>query len=233
MKILFSAGDFDKQLHAVNKIVLNLAQQLCKEGHECIFTGVSIFDNACVEQKDKLKLVRFNSSHLCDKAFLALENFVHGSGLSREEAKKKFYLAHPLYTAALFYRYKFSKKTLFSTESYAKQLKKLADAEKPDVMVVSYMPFAHAHKVVFSTDPSIPVIAWQMDPWGLHRSLKTDQQKAQNIAEETALFDRCIKIVTTPVLYRLYAQHPSYSRYLDKMVPLDFPNVKKDYQGQF
>ena len=91
MKILFAAGDFDKQLHAVNKIVLNIATQLCQRDLECVFTGISLFDNACEEQNGKLKTVRFNSSHPCDKAFLALENFVRISGLSREAAKKKFY----------------------------------------------------------------------------------------------------------------------------------------------
>ena len=110
MKILFAVGDFDKQLHATNKIVYNIAQQLSQKNCDCIFAGISLFDNAETEQNGRLKLVRFNSSHTCDKAFLALENFVRQSGLSREAAKKKFYFAHPLHTAALLYRYNISKK---------------------------------------------------------------------------------------------------------------------------
>lgn len=226
MKILFSAGDFDKQLHAVNKIVLGIADQLSKKDFDCIFTGVSLFNNACIEQQGNLKLVRFNSSHSCDKAFLALENYVKQSGLSREEAKKKFYFAHPLHSAALLYRYNISKRQLYSVNSYIKQVKNLADKEKPDVLVVSYMPFAHAHALVTEHKWDIPIIAYQLDPWGLHCSLDNEQAKQKNIAEETTLFERCTKIVTTPVLYRQYSKHPDYQKYLDKMVQLNFPNVK-------
>lgn len=226
MKILFSAGDFDKQLHAVNKIVLGIADKLSKKDVDCIFTGVSIFNNARTEQQDNLKLVRFNSSHPCDKAFLSLENFVKQSSLSREEAKKKFYFAHPFHTATLLYRYNISKKSLYSVKSYIKQVKALADKEKPDVLVVSYMPFVHAHALVTKYNWDIPVIAYQLDPWGLHCGNTTDELKRTRIAEETALFDRCAKIMTTPVLYRQYSHHPDYQKYLDKMITLDFPNVK-------
>ena len=226
MKIIFSAGDFDKQLHAVNKIVLDISEQLCKKSIDCIFTGVSLFDNACTEQHDNLKLVRFNSSHICDKAFLALENFVRDSKLPREIAKKKFYFAHPIYTAALLYRYNISKKPIYNVSSYTKQVWQLAKKENPDALVVSYMPFVHAHALVTQYNWDIPVIAYQLDPWGLHCSLSSDESQHKNISEETALFDRCTKIVTTPVLYRQYSQHPDYQKYLDKMVTLNFPNIK-------
>ena len=226
MKILFAVGDFDKQLHATNKIVYNIAQQLSQKNCDCIFAGISLFDNACAEQDGKLKLVRINSSHPCDKAFLALENFVRQSGLSREAAKKKFYFAHPLHTAALLYRYNISKKALYNVKSYTKQLWQLAKTEKPDILVVSYMPFAHAHALVTQYNWDIPVIAYQLDPWGLHCGNTTNDMKRTRTAEETALFDRCAKIVTTPVLYRQYSQHPDYQKYLDKMVTLNFPNVK-------
>ena len=216
MKILFAAGDFDKQLHAVNKIVLNIATQLCQRDLECVFTGISLFDNACEEQNGKLKTVRFNSSHPCDKAFLALENFVRISGLSREAAKKKFYFAHPLHTAALLYRYNISKKPLYNVQSYVRQVKKLAEKENPDVLVVSYMPFAHAHALVTECNWDIPVIAYQMDPWGLHCSCSNEAETLRRIAEETALFEKCTKIITTPVLYRQYSNHSDYQKFLDK-----------------
>ena len=226
MKILFSAGDFDKQLHAVNKIVLGIANGLAQKDFDCLFTGVSLFDNAEAEQNGRLKLIRFNSSHICDKAFLALENFVRDSRLPREQAKKKFYFTHPIYTAALLYRYNISKKALYNLNSYTKQVWQLAQKEKPNALVVSYMPFSHAHALVTKYNWNIPVIAYQLDPWGLHCSLNSDEARRKNISEETALFDRCEKIVTTPVLYRQYSQHPDYQKYLGKMVTLDFPNVK-------
>ena len=226
MKILFAVGDFDKQLHATNKIVYNIAESLAVKGHNCIFSGISLFDNACTEQKNNLKLVRFNSFHPCDRAFLALENFVHTSGLSREEAKKKFYFAHPFHTAALLYRYNISKKPLYNVKSYVQQVKKLTEKEKPDALVVSYMPFAHAHALVTECSWDIPVIAYQLDPWGLHRSFSSEAESLARIAEETALFEKCSKIITTPVLYRQYSQHPDYEKYLDKMITLNFPNVK-------
>ncbi|MBE6887134.1 MAG: glycosyltransferase family 4 protein [Ruminococcaceae bacterium] len=227
MNILFAAGDFDKQLHATNKIVYNVAQSLAQKGHRCIFAGLSNFDDACTENKDGLKLVRINSSHICDRAFLSLENFVRSSGLAREQAKKKFYFAHPVYTAALLYRYNIGKKELYCADSYAKQLKQLADREKADMIVVSYMPFIQNFALVTQNKWDIPVIAWQLDPWGLHRADIMQPLAAQHTEQETSLFEKCRQIITTPVLYRQYSQHPSYSRYLDKMVPLDFPNVKK------
>jgi len=226
MKILFAAGDFDKQLHATNKIVYNIAQNLAYKGNECIFAGISIFDSACIETQDKMKLVRINSSHPCDKAFLALENFIQKSGLSRDEAKKKFYLRHPFYTAILMYRYNIGKKPLYNVKSYVNQMHELIKKENPDVMVVSYMPFAHAYALLAEHKWDIPVIAYQLDPWGLHCTNTDTAVLTRRIAEETALFDRCTKIVTTPVLYRQYAQHPDYQKHLDKMFALNFPNIK-------
>ena len=226
MKILFAAGDFDAQLHATNKIVYSVARSLAQKGHECIFAGLSLFDNACTGYSDGLKLVRINSTHPCDTAFLSLENFVRKSGLPREKAKKKFYFAHPLHTAALLYRYNIGKKELYCTDSYAKQIRQLAEAEKPDLLVVSYMPFVQNFALVTQYKWDIPVIAWQLDPWGLHRAGSMQPCQAQHISQETTLFEHCTRIVTTPVLYRQYSLHPDDHSYLDKMVPLNFPNVK-------
>ncbi len=226
MKILFAAGDAEKQLHATNKIVYEIARSLAEKGHETIFAGICTFDNAFTENKNGVRMVHLNSSHPCDKAYLALENYIKATGLGREEAKKKFYFAHPFHTAALLYRYNFSKKSLFCAESYAKQIKALADKEKPDVIVISYMPFDQQYELVTKHKLSRPVIAYQLDPWGLHRSLTENAAKEKHIPQETAVFEKCAKIITTPVLYRQYSQHPDYQKYLGKMVPLNFPNVK-------
>ena len=225
MKILFAAGDFDKQLHATNKIVYSIAQKLAEKDHECIFAGVSLFDNYCEETHGNFKTIRLNSSHPCDKAFLALENFVCNSGLTREEVKKKFYLAHPLHTAVLLYRYNISKKPFYSIKSYAKQIRQLAEKEKPDVMVVSYAPFMHAYTLMTEYQWDIPVIAYQLDPWGLHDSFRDNPHHTDFIASEALLFDRCRKIITTPVLLKQYSQHPLYRKYTDRMLALNFPNV--------
>ena len=226
MKILFAAGDLEKQLHAVNKIILQLAQSLSHRGNQCIVAGICTFDDAFCETKDGVKMVYLNSHHICDKAYLALENYIKQTGLDRESAKKKFYLAHPIYTASLLYRYNFSKKSLFCAKSYAKQIKQLADKEKPDAIVISYMPFEQQYQLVTNYSFSCPLIAYQLDPWGLHRGDNMTPSAHQHIQQETAVFEKCTKIVTTPVLLRQYSQHPDYQKYLDKMVPLNFPNVK-------
>lgn len=226
MKILFAAGDLEKQLHAVNKIIVELAQSLALKGHECTVAGICTFDDAFCETKDGVKMVHLNSDHICDRAYLALENFVNKHGGDRESAKKKFYLRHPFYTAALLYRYKFSKKNLYCAKSYSKQIKALADKEKPDVIVISYMPFEQQHRLLTEYNFDCPVIAYQLDPWGLHRGDNMTPNQPLHIAQELEVFEKCATIITTPVLYRQYSQHPDYCKYLDKMVPLNFPNVK-------
>jgi len=64
---------------------------------------------------------------------------------------------------------------------------------------------------------------YQLDPHGLHELEYQDKTKTRK--EELRQFDRCEYIFTTPVLYEQYKNDKEYSRNINKMLGIEFPNI--------
>ena len=227
MKILFASGKLNAGFSATNKIITQLAQQLAAKGHSCTVCGLAADCDESITTEKGVTLVRLNSGLMVDRAQIAFDRYSAALGdNARAAARKKFMLSHPLYGAALVYRYsKFFDKSKRASV-YGQRIKKLAEKEKFDAAVISYMPFEEAMYAAEALKDTVPVCLYQADPWGLHRDPVLAKDEAEHIRQETELFALAKHIITTRPLYRLYKEHESYIPYTDKMTPMDFPNIR-------
>ena len=222
MKILFSAGELDKELNANTKIVLQLAEYMATEGHEVAVCGICYY-KPYDENYNGVLLKKFSAPEAVVKASEAFEEFI--SKGDRNALRGMFIKKHPLKAVLLAARYNQVYAEKVEQPAYLKQLKKFAAEFGPDVMVLPYKPVNSFEKVV-SSDIDVPMIAYQMDPWGLHR-IDNESGDVAVIQKECAAFDRVKHIFTTPVLLKQYSENELYKRYTDKMTAVDFPNVKQ------
>ena len=229
MRILFSVGELEKDLNATTKIVLQLAEKLCLMGHSCAVTGVC---NAFPEDETKngVLIKRQPAVWPIVKASETFEKFMHKGGFNRNEARVRFIKKHPLASVAMFFRYRNEYYRNVEQPRYLKQTKQLVKDFAPDAVVCVCKPILPTETIMLS-DIECPVFMYQVDPWGMHRIDNADGRE-DIIAKELAVFEKAVKIITTPVLKRQYAQHSGYSRYLNKVETVEFPNIKEYIPSQ-
>ena len=227
MKILFATGKLNAGFSATNKIITQLAQQLAAKGHSCTVCGLAADCDEGITTEKGVTLVRLNSGLMVDRAQIAFDQYSAALGdNARAAARKKFMLHHPFYGAALVYRYSKFFDSGKRAAVYGQRIKKLAEKEKFDAAVISYMPFEEAFCAAKALKDIMPVCLYQADPWGLHRDPALAKDEAEHIRQEAELFALAEQIITTRPLYRLYKEHQSYIPYTDKMTAMDFPNIR-------
>ena len=221
MKILFSAGELDKELNANTKIVLQLAEYMAGKGHSVAVCGICYY-KPCDEVYNGVLLKKFSAPKAVVKASEAFEDFI--SAGDRNALRSQFIKKHPLKAVCLGARYNAVYVEKAEQPLYLKQLEKFAGEFKPDVMVLPYKPINSFEKVV-NSNIDVPMVAYQMDPWGLHR-IDNENGDAAVIEKECVAFGKVKHIFTTPVLLRQYSEDERYKKYTAKMTAVDFPNVK-------
>ena len=222
MRILFSAGELDKELNANTKIVLQLAEYMAQQGHEVAVCGICYY-KPCDEKVGDVLLKKISAPKLLVTASEAFEEFI--SKGDRNALRGQFIKKHPFKSVMLAVRYNTSYMEKVEQPRYLKGVKSLVKNFKPDVMVLPYKPINSFEKVVTS-DISVPMVAYQMDPWGLHR-IDNVGGDVSVMKKECEAFEKVERIFTTPVLMRQYGESELYRRYTDKMTAVDFPNVKE------
>ena len=222
MKILFSAGELDKELNANTKIVLQLAEYMAEAGHEVAVCGICYY-RPCDEMHGGVLLKKFSAPKEIVKASEAFEDFI--SKGDRNSLRGEFIKKHPFKAVCLGARYNAAYIDKVEQPSYLKQLESFAKEFAPDVMVLPYKPINSFEKVV-NSGINVPMVAYQMDPWGLHR-LDNESGDRAVVEKECAAFGKVKHIFTTPVLKRQYAEDELYKKYADKMTAVDFPNIKE------
>lgn len=222
MKILFSVGELDKELNANTKIVLQLAEYMAGKGHTVAVCGICYY-KPCNKNYNGVLLKKFSGPKAIVKASEGFENFIAKG--DRNALRGQFIKKHPLKSVLLGLRYNGAYIEKIEQPSYLKQLKSYTDEFKPDIMVLPYKPVNSFEKVI-NSDISVPMVAYQMDPWGLHRIDNPSGDRAV-MEKECAAFCKAKHIFTTPVLLRQYSENPLYKEYTDKMTAVDFPNVKQ------
>jgi len=221
VKILFSAGELDKELNANTKIVLQLAEYMAQLGHTVAVCGICYY-KPCEEMYNGVLLKKFSAPKVLVKASEAFEDFIAKG--DRNALRGQFIKKHPFKSVFVAARYNAVYTEKAEQPLYLKQIKDFVKVFKPDVMVLPYKPINSFDRVI-NSDIAVPMVAYQMDPWGLHR-IDNENCDAAVIEKECAAFDRAKHIFTTPVLLRQYRENDKYKKYTDKMTAVDFPNVK-------
>ena len=204
-------NELEKNYTANNRIVFNICDELEKQGHKCIYVAINDYVNS-------------EDTTIYDGRTIHLFSRNTSLALIRQQKnnsnKYLFYLAHP-YSAWKMIKHK--KKDYIQC---LKSLDVLLNKKEIDCILFYYFPFFFTHEVLSKITTSRPIILYQMDPWGYHELFSKDTVKTRKL-EEISMFQKANLIVTTPLLYSVYKSDPLYIPYLNKVIPLDFPNIKK------
>ncbi len=222
MKLLFSTGFFEKSLNANTKIVLQIANELAKRGHNCVTCGVCTDYPGKEITNDNVIIERLPAIPPVVKSSQLLINLTEKTG-DVSSARNLMIKRYPLSAAMLFVKYHKIYKEKIEQPRYEKQLKKIINDFNPDAIVCICNPVL-AVKTIMESNITIPKYIWQMDPWGLHK-LDFAGKEEQAISEELEAFDKARHIFTTTILYNQYLSRNDYSVYRNKLSPIEFPNI--------
>ena len=156
MKILFSAGELDKELNANTKIVLQLAEYMAAAGHEVAVCGICYY-KPCDEKVRNVLMKKISAPKFLVSASEAFENFI--SKGDRNALRGQFIKKHPFKSVMLAVRYNALYMEKVEQPRYLKGVKNIVNSFKPDVLVLPYKPINSFEHVVMS-DIAVPMVAY-------------------------------------------------------------------------
>ena len=225
MKILIATGTLNKKMRAPDKLINEISPVFSAHGHKCVVAGICFDAPAQVVEKDNVKNIYLHSTTFFDKALYRFEMFNQQmGGVDREATRKQFYTKHPF--SALFIALKYAYKSSYklTVNSYIRQLKQIIAEEKPDRIIVTYMPTEFAYEV-FKLKTDCPKYAYQLDPWGLYEASDANFTKEERISQEAEMFSLSEGVFTTRQLFDQYKEHENYKPYVEKITTVEFPNI--------
>lgn len=198
MKLLFIVGNLDKQNDANLNITKIIAKELSNRGYTISFLGKS--NSELLDNYSNEPLFTFH----CIK----YQN-------TKKREKKRLFLK---ITDYLLNKYYFRN----LVNSYAKTLRNLNEYNRYDVIIsVSYPYFTSL--VLAKSKINTVKIVYQLDPHFSHYKNKYVKSK---LAEEKFVYSNVDAVILTKLLYDENSTN-LLSSYTNKMLRLDFPNIRK------
>lgn len=227
MNILFFTGCLEKKLNANSKIAYELAKTLADSGHNTVICGMSDSEDLCEAGADHVMRIYYRGNDPVTRSQTKFKCHMAGSAAPDPQKRAQFIRRQPFDAALIAYSYtRFYKKRILIRQA-AKKIEALHKQYSFDAVVGFHMPFWAVESVMSANVHGCKKYIYQLDPWGLHElHIVSDPHSRWRIARETACFQKADGIFTTPVLYQQYAQHPAYHKFLFKITPVEFPNIK-------
>jgi len=223
MKIVFSAGQCEKNLGTTTKLLYAVSQCLAAKGHKCYILGAAQYESGHDIDADGVEIIRFinqekkmaciREAHLDYQKYAQIYHNTLGS-------KLKYAVLHPGKAMLL-------RKEDTTREGYGKEAAEIIRKIKPDAVICMQDPVKETKDLIDHLKDYNGILGiYQVDPWGLW-----DQDKiigdARSIEEELRAIHKVDFLVTTKEMYRQHQIRPEYQKYLYKVLPADFPNMSK------
>ncbi len=146
------------------------------------------------------------------------------SNIKGRNNRIKFIIKHPFYFARMSFRHLRAKKVDMREESYVKKFREIEEAEKIDRVIAITSPFY----IVTAAQRGIKkaeIVWYQLDP---NQSNITAIYKNQtNLLQKEKEVYESIKYAVVPRLVYEENMQNQLSVYKEKMIPVEFPNVRK------
>lgn len=226
MKIVLCVGGYKDVFDANVKIALELSLQLKEHGNECVIFFCDDFSNKVTKGETNGIL----SFRLPASGRLSIINKHYDSQKRKGMSKVDYSIRYPI-NALLYYFFKDGDK--YSYKKYTDFINSYIIKNNIDYVITFTNPFFPSYYVAKRVKKA-KILYYQCDPFGLHELLDIHNQK-QRIRQELEVIKNCEYVFTTYPLYEQYKKHILYSKYVDKMIPVNFPNLKissGDYNGK-
>ncbi len=219
MNVLISLGNITPSDDANTNIAKLIAAQI-KEGNNVCMLGTAFQQASEKEVVDGVTYYRI----------LRIEKEKHKklwqewSSLGNKSQKIRFILKHPLYFAGLCFRHMRAKFTDVSEKAYIKKLKEIEKAERIDRVIVITSPF-YIVTAVQKAIKNAEVVWYQLDP--NQSNITTIYKGKTDLLEKEKSVYEFVKYAVIPRLVYEENMQNELSVYKEKMLPAEFPNVRK------
>lgn len=228
MRILFAVSKLEAVADANCAIALRIAGELAARfGCMCDIAGVA---SSPVDPETRadgaVRLIRRccpdTHSDERDRLHSEFAAYCHKSDRGGAAAKALYALSHPIRSLRLNYLNTTAQKKMREERilEYRKLVRGLLGETLYDAVIAVYNPF-EPNEWLFGEPGLPPLFIYQLDPWALNELLPDGV--AERTQQELKAFESARHIFTTAPLYKQYHAEP-FSRYLDRMTVLGFPN---------
>lgn len=219
-RLLIFLGEYNGYINANKRIALTIEKELRKLGYTSFFACVNYFLKEIKEvDTDGIRIRVFPANSKYADDIKKYNDYKDRFGVRR------CFLKHPFLTA----KNQFIKKNIRT--DLISGINDMLIETGCSKLLCFYYPFAPSYDLIVS-DISCDKYVYQLDPWGFHEDID-DKTKLRRIGNELEVFDRCKAVFTTPILLNQYMGDDKYSRYQDKYVAMNFPNIREhDVKGQ-
>ncbi|MBP3314126.1 MAG: hypothetical protein J6K84_05690 [Oscillospiraceae bacterium] len=220
MKILIALGSITPNDDANSNIAKLLAGELVRQGHEVTLLGMAF--QACDKRENMDGIHYHRIVNLCPPKRGEINRLFERANTA--QGKVKVILHHPLWffgTCVRWIRARFfDQKELL----YVREFRHLLHREKFDRIIAITSPF-YVATALMRTKTKIPTIWYQLDPNLTNHSAAYQGKK--NLAQKETKWYRFIQYAVVPKLVYKENQSNLLAQFVDKMIPANFPNVRK------
>lgn len=210
-RILFFIGEYNGYVNAGKRIALTIAKEFKKNGIECVLTAFSYKKNKVEEFKiDGLNLVVFPANaELCNLRTKYIE------------LRAKNNVVVLLNNFDLVFKYLIN--YFNQRKDLIRNINDLINKKEIEKIICFYNPFVPTIDVIKHV--RCKSIVYQLDSAYLYEQnpIKRITRKIQEIE----LFRKSEYVFTMTTLYDLYKKDYFYSKIINRIIPINFPNVRR------
>lgn len=212
--LLIFLGEYNGYINANKRIAITVERELRKLGYTSFFACVNYFQREIREvDTDGIRIRVFPANAENADDIKKYNEYKESIGA------KKCLLKHPFLTI----KNQLIKGNL--RKDLVSGVKDMLIEKECESILCFYYPFAPSYDLIVS-DIKCRKYVYQLDPWGFHEDI-SDKVRIRRRKNELEMFEECDAVFTTPILKRQYLSDNEYSKYADKYVSLNFPNVRK------
>lgn len=219
MRILFVLNNTYNSSDANFNIALTIMRELQRNGHEIIALGnTDCLEVPSTEELNGIQYVRFY--HNENRRFILLLRKYSERKYNRLR-KAAGLVLHPLaFLSAL--RYYILPQNTFENK-YVENIEKIQKEQNVDIIISVSNPYITALATAKSI-VSCKLLEYQLDPHAYKQLLNKKSKKL--LYEESYVYDKMDKVLVTDLMYEENKTNV-LSKYLNKMEPINFPNIKR------
>lgn len=219
MNILIVLGSITPNDDANTNIAKIVAAEMQKEGHSVELLGM------CFQQCPKEEVIDGIKYHR-----IVIPEDRNKAAIGKEYTRAKnsatlfpFFIRHPLYSMGIIEKHF---RAMFHDEKkalYVKELRRITRSKRFGRIIAITSPF-YVLEAVFAANIGTDIVWYQLDP--NHSNItKAYLGKTDLLSRELDAY-RQIKFAVIPRLIFAENQNNTLSQYADKMIPVEFPNVR-------
>lgn len=219
MNVLIVLGSITPNDDANTNIAKIIAAEMRREGHSVELLGMCF--QRCVKEEiiDGIRYYRI----VMPKEKKKMEIEKKYATAKNSASLFAFFVKHPLYSIEIIKKHFQAKFYDEKKALYVKELRRIIMSKRFDRIIAITSPF-YVLEAVLSANTGVDIVWYQLDP-NQSNITKAYLGKTDLLTREIAVYQQ-VKFAVVPRLVFAENQENALSQYINKMIPVEFPNVR-------